>query len=266
MLAALARQQAAPPFEVVVVDDGSEPPAAVPPMVGDAPVYLLRTPGGGPARARNIGWRAGRGELVLFTDDDVDIDERWVSAAWDAATQEPDVLAFEGQVRTPAYDLLFAYSVAANHAGSGLTCNVAYRRQILERLGGFSEDFPVAHCEDLDLAFRVRDQGPVSYVDGMRVVHHPRAMTAMDFARRGTWARSELMLVRRHRSRYPRGVPARLLPLVYVLRHWGYTAYRERGDLVRRPRRGLRWVTAAVAQISVVTWIVATDRRALDAA
>ena len=61
------------PAELIVVDDGSPVPAELGPDAR-APgfeVSLIRRPNGGPAAARNTGFRAARGEVVLFVDDDI---------------------------------------------------------------------------------------------------------------------------------------------------------------------------------------------------
>jgi glycosyltransferase involved in cell wall biosynthesis len=61
--------------EVIVVDDGSTQPAAqllsgTKPGPGSS-LKVVRQPNSGPARARNAGFLAGRGEVVLFMDDDI---------------------------------------------------------------------------------------------------------------------------------------------------------------------------------------------------
>jgi len=72
--------------ELIVVDDGSPVPADLGPDA-TAPgftVRLLRRPNGGPAAARNTGYRAARGDIVLFIDDDItvppDLVERHLAA------------------------------------------------------------------------------------------------------------------------------------------------------------------------------------------
>ena len=69
-LAALARQDTAHSWELVVVDDGSEPPVDEALLAALPGARILRSGGVGPARARNAGLAAARGEHVLFTDDD----------------------------------------------------------------------------------------------------------------------------------------------------------------------------------------------------
>jgi hypothetical protein len=41
----------------------------------------------------------------------------------------------------------------------GITANIAYRRSVLEEVGGFDESFPIAGGEDADLIKRVSKQG-----------------------------------------------------------------------------------------------------------
>lgn len=249
VLASLAAQVDAPSFDIVVVDDGSEPPLD---LSNDQAVTinLLRTDGMGPARARNCGWRAASGEIVLFTDDDVEVDAHWVAAACETFASDPTLVAVEGRVDSPPYDRLFAYSVEATRGQMGLTCNIAYRRTCLAQLGGFHEGFPHAHCEDIDLLLRARHRGRTHFHSGMVVLHHPRSMSISDFARRGSWAASQLLLIERHRAAHPRLIPARIQPLVSALRYWSWMAYMERGKLVRDPRRGARLVAIATRYIA----------------
>src|SRR3954453_18710822 len=46
-------------------------------------------PGGGPAAARNEGWRAARAPLVAFTDDDCQARPGWLEAGLRAARENP---------------------------------------------------------------------------------------------------------------------------------------------------------------------------------
>ncbi len=61
--------------EIIVVDDGSPEPVApvVESRVACPPISLrcVRQPNAGPAAARNTGFRASCGEIVLFVDDDI---------------------------------------------------------------------------------------------------------------------------------------------------------------------------------------------------
>lgn len=87
-LAALCDQTLAPEqYEIVVVDDGCD--AATRHEVAAAALFrtqpAIRYLTGvvsrrGPAAARNVGWRAARGEIIAFTDDDCRPRPGWLSA------------------------------------------------------------------------------------------------------------------------------------------------------------------------------------------
>jgi GT2 family glycosyltransferase len=202
--------------QLIIVDDS----------VADAGSYdwlpasavLSRSHGRGPATARNLGWRMASGEIVAFTDDDVQLAPGWLNALRDEFAVADDLVAVEGRTVTRDFDPLYEYSVSSDGAGNGLTCNVAYRREALRRLGGFDEGFPFAHCEDLDLFTRARRLGRVAFSERMQIEHMPRAISPSAFGRRGGWLLSEDRLYRKHPElrRYP--LPAAACAIIDYLR------------------------------------------------
>lgn len=178
LLASLAQQRAAPPFEVIVVDNGSQDDtlAAVAEADAsvDAHVRAIHLPQPmGPAIARNRGWRSARGELVVFTDDDVVAQPGWLAAIAAAHARDPEAVV---QGRTDPdpreIDRLSAFTRSQQASGPGpwfQTCNIAYPRALLERLGGFDESFWEAAGEDTDLGWRAVESGA-------RVVYEPAAL------------------------------------------------------------------------------------------
>jgi hypothetical protein len=204
---------------------------------------MLRSYGGGPAVARNLGWRATTGEVVAFTDDDVRIDGGWLSAVRGEFRADPDLVAAEGQTSTRDFDRLFEYSVCSHSARNGLTCNVGYRRSSLEQLGGFDEGFPFAHCEDLDLFTRAGRLGTVKFATSMRVDHEPRAVSPAGLARRGGWVGSERRLFAKHPDLKPYPLTPLACAVISYVR-WPLSAlYRAPdGQITRSPARLLRAV------------------------
>ncbi len=85
-LSALTAQDCdAASYEVIVADDAADDDTRrqVEEWAGSAPCavrYVAVTGPHGPAAARNAGWRAARGEVVAFTDDDCVPDPGWVRA------------------------------------------------------------------------------------------------------------------------------------------------------------------------------------------
>jgi hypothetical protein len=173
--------------------------------------------------------------------------------------EHPEEVAVEGPVTSPAYDALYAYSVQAHGPGHHWTCNIAYRAAILERLGGFADDvYPHPCCEDLDLAYRALEIGPIGFATGMSVIHTPRDMGIKDFVRRGRWSASEVELLRR----FPHRVPMRRLPIplppsvglsIGHARNWQRHWRRDRAQLVRSPRRLARFLAIAIGHTAAAT-------------
>lgn len=101
-LVSLAGLRVAPeqPWELVVVDNASrdETPAVLAQMAGRLPIRPICEPRLGASAARNTGVRAARGELILFTDDDVDVEPAWIGAHVAAAERWPDATYFAGRV------------------------------------------------------------------------------------------------------------------------------------------------------------------------
>lgn len=172
------RAQTFSDFEVVVCDDASTD--ATPQVLGEADglalVALRHEVAGGPARARNAGWRAARGELIAFTDDDCVASPRWLEAGVDA--WHADRASFiQGPVEPIAAEChrlgAFSYTILIEGPTPLYECaNIFYPRALLERLGGFDESYPRPAGEDCDLGWRARAAGahPV-FETGARVEH-----------------------------------------------------------------------------------------------
>jgi glycosyltransferase involved in cell wall biosynthesis len=78
LLASLASQHGAPPFEVLVALDGARREPLVPPSL---PARLLRLPPRGPYSARNAAAREAKGAILLFTDSDCLCPPDWIATA-----------------------------------------------------------------------------------------------------------------------------------------------------------------------------------------
>jgi len=181
LLNALEEQTFAGAWEVVVVHDYDAPTAAR--VIDDHPLaragrlrHLAIAPGtGSPARQRNAGWRAARGALVAFTDDDCRPQADWLERLTAAARDSPgDVV--QGATRP---DPLEHHVLAAPHVRTlaiepvspfAQTCNVLYPRALLERLGGFDER--AISGEDVGLSLRARAAGATIRAAPGAVVHH----------------------------------------------------------------------------------------------
>ena len=254
-LAALRTQDLEAPWELIVVDDGSEPPLEDRLLAGLPAARIVRTAGLGPARARNAGIGAARAPVVAFTDDDTEPGPGWLGAAIAFLERSGEHVGVEGPVATPPYDPLFGHSLSNASPGAYWTCNIAFRREVLARLGGFDEGFPYPHCEDLDLAFRALALGPIGFAAEMRIVHHPRSLTMGQLIGRGRLTISEARLFARHRERYGRlrRMPARLFPLASSAGYLRLLLAQARRDPVRRGPRAAAIAAGYVAMVLLAT-------------
>ncbi|RZU34173.1 HAD-IIIA family hydrolase [Blastococcus saxobsidens] len=165
------------PAELILVDDRPAGQPLQPDRPGLPPVRVVRTGGGGPARARNLGWRSARTGWIAFLDDDVVPDRDWYSRLEvDLAGLPAGVAGSQGRVRVPLPEHRRPTDWERGTAGlatsSWITADLAYRRAALAAVGGFDERFPRAFREDSDLALRVMDTGS-RLVRGERWITHP---------------------------------------------------------------------------------------------
>ncbi len=168
--------QSHPVSECVVVDDGStdDGPTVVEEFAASSslPVHLLRIPHAGVSGARNAGIQTTAGDYVAFLDsDDVwapqkierQVETMQRSAAVACMTGyaqfDSDTRAVQGVVVGRWPDRTIRRWLALEGNGLLLSSTGLVRRSALEEVNQF--DSRVSICEDLDLAIRLLEVGPV---------------------------------------------------------------------------------------------------------
>ena len=179
VVAALEAQDLAEPYEIVVVDDGSPDDtwATLERLAASCRVPLRpfrQTTNQGPARGRNRGWREARGAVVAFTDDDCRATPGWLRSLVDALADAE--LAQGRTLADPDHaDRWGPFSrtlQVTREQGFYETCNIAYRRTLLEAMAGFDETFALPGGEDTDLAWRARERGARTAFVPEALVYH----------------------------------------------------------------------------------------------
>ncbi len=161
-------------WEIVVVDDGStddtgsflaDQAAHDPRLTVVSPPWNV-----GRAAARNLGWRAARGEWVLFMDDDILAPVGLLQAHLDILADGREVGTIGPAVTDPAivdgphFHYIDTRGVAKLQAGPApgkyfVTQNAAVPRWALEAIDGFDEAFSAYGFEDMDIGFRLEEAG-----------------------------------------------------------------------------------------------------------
>jgi GT2 family glycosyltransferase len=208
--AALARLDY-PDYEVVVVDDGSTDGAAQ--RAVDWGFNLVTTENGGLSNARNIGLQHATGELVAYVDDDAYPAADWLTHLA-VAFSRTDHVAIGGPNIPPSGDGPIAECVA--HAPGGPVhvlvsdveaehipgCNMAFRREALEAVGGFDPQFRIAG-DDVDLCWRLQERGwTIGFSPAAVVWHHRRNSVRAYLRQQRNYGRAEALLERKWPDKY----------------------------------------------------------------
>lgn len=201
LLHSLARQNGVD-YEVVVVDDGSTDDT--PQVLAEAAVRAIRHESPlGPAAARNAGWRAARAPLVAFVDDDCVAEPGWLAGLLAAHRAAPDAV-IQGRTEPNPAEVhkhsAFSRSMLVDGPNNWFqTCNIAYPRELLERLGGFDETFRYPAGEDTDLAWRAKRAGaPTRFEGRARVLHAVHTLGALQIARGARRWEDTVLCVKRY--------------------------------------------------------------------
>lgn len=190
-LAALGKQKSYHDFEVVIVDDGSPNQQQVADAISEAirdsdlSIRFIRKPNAGPAAARNYGVKNSRGTLICFLDDDSIVGEGWLNEITAPFTDEK-VSVVSGKILSYNREnsLTLLLEIAIYTGIHWATCNIAYRRELLERLGGFDESFREASWEDNDLGLRARWAGARQVHNEKAVVYHAHEESLEEYRRK----------------------------------------------------------------------------------
>jgi glycosyltransferase involved in cell wall biosynthesis len=213
-LAALNRQRYAP-LEVLVVDHGRDP--ATREMAGRCGARYLEASGGTLADARQAGVDAAGGEIVAFTDDDCLPSAEWLMEVVGALQRKPELAGVQGRTETQPGPV-GSHGVRVTRPNPLYqTCNMAYRREALLRVGGFDPAFH-GWFEDTALAARVLEQGPIGFVPEALVIHRAMPRTALHRRAWRVLLEDERRLARRYPTFYRRTRGPGFLPT--VLARW----------------------------------------------
>lgn len=186
--------------------------------------------------ARDLGVKHASGEFIAFTDSDCIVDRSWLKELLNCFSDDK-VAAVGGPNLTPEDDSDFGKSVGdvlflLSRVGSryGLkteniievyhnpTCNVMYRRKVLEEIGGFNHKLITADDEELD--YRIRLKGYRILYTPKAIVYHYRRSNWRSFAKMAfNYGVGRMQVIKLHRKmgRWFHYVPSIAIFLIFLL-------------------------------------------------
>ena len=200
-----------PSFEVIVVDDGSSDGTAD--LGREFGFRVISTAGVGLGSSRNAGLDAATGEIVAYIDDDAYPDAHWLTYLAADFLRSPHAGVGGPNVAPPGDG--FVADCVARAAGGPVHvllsdaeaehipgCNAAFRKESLQKIGGFDPRFHAAG-DDVDICWRLREGGETLGFSPAAVVwHHRRGSLRAYWKQQCGYGEAEALLERKWPERY----------------------------------------------------------------
>jgi len=169
-------------FELLIIDDYSNDRTLdIILSFTDSRIKVIRNESIlGPVESRNRGIKHSCGKHIFFTDGDCYPKNNWISEGI-ATFKKTKCSGVEGCIILTAKTGSIRDKDVENLSGNEyMSGNIAYTREILEKVGGFSNDFR-HYYEDREMAFRVLKQGKIIFNEGMEVRHQLKSWNIKGF-------------------------------------------------------------------------------------
>ncbi|PKP59088.1 glycosyl transferase [Candidatus Atribacteria bacterium HGW-Atribacteria-1] len=191
-------------YEVIVIDDGSTDGTEelVNSLLNDAPCALryFKQENKGPAAARNVGIKNAKGEIILFTGDDCIADSHLIEKHMKYHNAYKDVVvlghtAWHSDLEiTPFMEYIttsgvqFGYPLIKNKKNVPFnffyTSNISVGKKHLMEVGLFDENFKYAAWEDIELGYRLVQNGIKIIYNKNAITYHHHFTTLNKFCER----------------------------------------------------------------------------------
>lgn len=186
-------------FEIIIVDDSTDSTGKIIKRFNDQRIkYFKNNRHLGISKSRNKAVKLSSGKYVFFTDADCIVSRNWIEQGLQSFANS-NCVGVEGKTYYVSKNYIpsFSDSVIQNlNGGQYMTCNIAYQRSILERIGGFDERYD--YYEDRDLALRIKKLGEqIIFNPNMIVYHQKNTMTPASYMKRAKRIRNRVLLFKK---------------------------------------------------------------------
>jgi glycosyltransferase involved in cell wall biosynthesis len=147
--------------------------------------------------SRNKGLEFAKGKYVFFTDADCVVSPNWIEQGL-ILIQQKNCIGVEGKTYyvSEKYIPTMQDNVVENKTGGQFpTCNIVYKKSVLNDIRGFDERF--TYMEDRDLALRAKRLGKISFNPKMKVYHQKKTFTPHEFVQTAKEARNRVLLYKK---------------------------------------------------------------------
>jgi GT2 family glycosyltransferase len=186
-------------FEIVIVED---PPfdktkEIVDKFKDERIVYVRNREYAGLSKSRNRCVKLARARYVFFTDADCIASNNWIERGL-KSLRDHNTIGVEGKTYYVSEDYQPTYSdgiVENRYGGQFMTCNIAYKKSIIDAIGGFDERY--TYMEDRDLALRASKFGKIRFDAAMVVYHQKITLEPLQFVKQAKRVRNRVLLYKK---------------------------------------------------------------------
>ena len=155
----------------------------------------------GIATSRNLALNQATGNYVFFTDGDCTLSKNWIEKGL-RCFKDGNCVGVEGKKYyvSEEYKPTRSDGVTENQKGGKfMTCNIAYKKSVFEKIGGFDARF--VYFDDRDSCYASTEVGRICFNPEMLVYHQKITLKPAQFVQHCKRIRDQVLLYKKFRDK-----------------------------------------------------------------